>query len=63
MARGAARAEPHTYRSWEFLHVIGEPDGEPCILFFMTILARGMVRKRLRRRRLENMAPSAMQAW
>ena len=44
--RRASRAEPHTYRSWQLLHVLAEPDGEPCISFFMVILASSMVRIR-----------------
>ena len=43
MATRATRAEPHTYRSWEFLHVLAEPYGNPCISFLMVILAGGMV--------------------
>ena len=46
-ARRAARAEPHTHRSWEFVHVLGEPDSNPCISFFMVRVASGMVRGRV----------------
>ena len=31
----AARAGPHTHRKWEFMHVHEEPDGKPCLSFFM----------------------------
>ena len=43
----AARAEPHTHRKWEFMHVRGEPDGSPCISFFMVRVASAMVRGRV----------------
>ena len=41
---GPRRAERHTFRSREFLHVLAEPDGEPCISWFMV---RGRVVSRV----------------
>ena len=46
-AQRAARAQPHTHRKWEFMHVYAEPDGNPCISFFMVRVASAMVRRRV----------------
>ena len=46
-ARRVARAEPHTHLKWEFKHVHGEPDGNPCISFFIVRVTSAMVRGRV----------------
>ena len=46
-ARRGARAEPHTHRKWEFMHVYGEPNGNLCISFSMVRVASAMVRGRV----------------